>query len=72
MKTSPDYDAMIVDFQQQWEGTDLDLMRIAQTFQAAHAVLKYSLKQEPTTDQVIAFSKVVALHLEQRGRLNTA
>lgn len=66
MKTSPDYNRMIVDFQTEWQGSQLDLMAIAQTLQASYAVLKVSLDKDPTPNQVISFSKVVALHQQKK------
>lgn len=63
MRTTPDYTRMMTEFQSEWDGNKLDLMQIAMTLDAANKVLKHMLKKKPTPNQVIAFSKVVALQL---------
>lgn len=62
MKTITNYDQMIAEFQAEWEGSDLDLMQVAMLLQASRAVLQATLKKKPTPNQVIQFSKVIALH----------
>lgn len=49
----------MVDFQQKWEGTTVDLPKLVMILDASKTALKLHFKSEPTPTQVIEFSKVV-------------
>jgi hypothetical protein len=67
MRTTTNYEQTITDFQQDWEGNDLDLMKTAMILEASHRLLKAKFKKPPTRAQVIEFSKTIAILCNQTG-----
>lgn len=54
------YDKMIIEFQQRWDGTKIDLMELVMMLDASQTVLKTALNKQPTTSQVIEMTGVIA------------
>lgn len=54
------YDKMIIEFQQKWDGTKIDLMEAAMLLDASKMVLKTVTGRQPTTNQVISMASVIA------------
>lgn len=58
---------MLAEFQEQWEGNTIDLTEVVMMMDAAKRSYKCYFGEDPTNDQVIQLSRVIA-----KNRLLTA